>query len=343
MQEGKTVLKCATGDPRGMILAFTSGKLKPVADWLDQPSLELLPYFPSLFDKLGVKFLGDLPGVTVKQLEGIGMKPIDITRFIAAAKALKVPSSTAPSSAAAAGSIHFEPRVFPTLGASKSQKAGHGEALATMHMRALGFHDAVVSGCAKRSEFPTDWDGLLPKAIAYVDDPDGGIDICASGAVAQVKSVWSEPIGEPLMRDLFGAASNGHSAKRRLFYASHKGYTAQAAAYADGMRIALFTFTDQGVVTPVNDVARELVSAAGGKRKRPAAPTGSCLRWSKEEVQQWLESCGFEAFAGSFSIVDGSDLKGLTADDLSTLQPPIVGFPAKKLLQAIKQLEPIEL
>ena len=329
-------------------LAEAGANLGPIGDWLDQPGLGLLPYLPSLSEKLGVKYPDDLPGITKEDLKAIGMKPVEITRFIAAAQKLKAPSI--PSSAApVAGSIPFQPRPFPSLGASPAQKAGHGEALATMHMRAFGFHDAVVSGCAKRGEFPNDWSGLLAKAIAYVNEKDGGIDICASGAVAQVKSEFAgKPIGEPILRDFYGAASKGHTTQRRLFYAGPRGYSPEAAKWAGETDIALFTFTDQGVVSPENDLARDLVSAAqpsgaaGANKHKRSAPAGPCTGWRKEQVQQWLESCEFEAFAGSFSIVDGSDLKGLTAADLATLQPPILGFSAKKLLQAIRQLEPSE-
>lgn len=95
MQKGLSVLQNATGDICGIIVAFTSGKLKPVADWLVQH--DLLLCFPALFDKIGVKVVTDLSGLTTEQLSRIGMKAADITRFTAAVQALKAPTKPPPS------------------------------------------------------------------------------------------------------------------------------------------------------------------------------------------------------------------------------------------------------
>ena len=127
------------------------------------------------------------------------------------------------------------------------------------------------------------------------------------------------------------------------------------AQYADEAGIALFTFTAHGVVSPANALAEQLLSAspqqqqpqqqqpAAGqelaKRKRADAPAGAWSSWSTDEVATWLESAGFAHYIPCFSMVEGGDLKELTADDLAGLPPPVISaFVAKKLLAAIAKL-----
>ncbi len=76
------------------------------------------------------------------------------------------------------------------------------------------------------------------------------------------------------------------------------------------------------------------------KRQRTTAPTTTWMQWSKDEVAQWLDSEGFEHYTPCFSMVNGADLKGLTAEDLlSGLPPPAISaFVAKKMLAAIAKL-----
>ncbi|WP_432543847.1 restriction endonuclease [Kineococcus sp. SYSU DK002] len=86
--------------------------------------------------------------------------------------------------------------------------------------------------------------------------PDGGIDIVADGAVAQVK-LHGKPMGRPPLQQLRGASRDGDA----LLFFSASGYTAQGREWADTVGMALFTFDRQGEPEPVNEVAQELFHA----------------------------------------------------------------------------------
>lgn len=119
------------------------------------------------------------------------------------------------------------------------------ELAAVDHMRVLGFTDARVTGAGA----------------------DGGIDVIARDAVAQVKH-YSQPIGVGPVRELRGVA-DAH--QRLLFYASG-GYTAAARQFADDRGIALFSLQELGHITALNEAAARLsarpapASAAGRSR-----------------------------------------------------------------------------
>lgn len=110
------------------------------------------------------------------------------------------------------------------------------EELAAGHMRSIGFADA------KRT----------PEGV------DGGIDVVASSAVAQVKS-WDTAVGAPEIQRLRGAA---HNIDHALFY-SRSGYTVAARDAAAGSRVALFGFTALNEILPENSVAEELLKGGG--------------------------------------------------------------------------------
>ncbi|MFM9593120.1 restriction endonuclease [Streptomyces scabiei] len=114
------------------------------------------------------------------------------------------------------------------------------ELAAVDHMRSLGFTDARVT----------------------VAGADGGIDVIASDALAQVK-YYSQPIGVGPIRELRGVADSHH---HLLFYASG-GYTASALKFADDRGIALLSFLEHGRITPLNTAASRL-------SHRPARTTG---------------------------------------------------------------------
>ncbi|MBF6095033.1 restriction endonuclease [Nocardia cyriacigeorgica] len=121
------------------------------------------------------------------------------------------------------------------------------EQAAAVKMRALGFHDARITNRG----------------------PDGGIDVIASGAVAQVK--WHiNPVGRPDVQRLYGARGNRHDLGM-LFFAAIK-YTAGAIAYADEVGIALFVMRYDGELFAQNGAARQLIKAA--PRQQPLSLTG---------------------------------------------------------------------
>ncbi|WP_136975276.1 restriction endonuclease [Streptomyces californicus] len=117
------------------------------------------------------------------------------------------------------------------------------ELAAADHMRSLGFTDARVTGAGA----------------------DGGIDVVARDAVAQVKH-YSQPIGVGPIRELRGVADSHH---HLLFYASG-GYTASARQFADEREVALFSIPELGHITPLNPAAVRLST-------RPAPSAG----WSR--------------------------------------------------------------
>ena len=110
------------------------------------------------------------------------------------------------------------------------------EELAVAHMRHLGFADARRTAAGA----------------------DRGLDVLATGAVAQVKH-HAQPVGAPDVQRLRGAA---HGVNRPVFY-SRNGYTTQAVDFADRADVALFAFDEHNSVTPVNRHAYVLASNQG--------------------------------------------------------------------------------
>lgn len=132
----------------------------------------------------------------------------------------------------------------PQIEAAPDEQAGpavsswqQAEALAAWHMQKLGFDDAKMTP---------------PGA-------DGGLDVRATDAVAQVKH-YATPIGAPVIQQLRGAA---HGQGAALFY-SMSGYTKAAVEYANDAAVALFTYNESGVVQPFNHAAQILHDRAGG-------------------------------------------------------------------------------
>lgn len=130
---------------------------------------------------------------------------------------------------------------------------GMAEELAVAHLRRLGFADA------RRTP---------PGA-------DGGIDAQGTGVVAQVK-FHAQPVGAPDVQRLRGTA---HGLAHAVFYAL-SGYTAAAVTYAGRADVALFTFTTENVVTPVNKTADVLVRASGSR-----TPTQELARFLGEGLR----------------------------------------------------------
>lgn len=104
------------------------------------------------------------------------------------------------------------------------------ESLAAKHMEDLGFQSVLLSGAGS----------------------DGGIDISAQGAAAQVK-FRSSPTGSPEIQQFGGAALQFRD---KLFYSNS--YTAKAVVQADALGIALFIFSKNGEMEPSNSRARAL-------------------------------------------------------------------------------------
>jgi Restriction endonuclease len=94
--------------------------------------------------------------------------------------------------------------------------------------------------------------------------PDGGIDVEARHAAAQVKS-WMTPVGSPEVQQVKGAAFDG----RQAIFFSLAHYTDAAKKFAKGSGVALFRFTGyDGTDEAVNSFARGMQT-----RSRPADET----------------------------------------------------------------------
>lgn len=118
------------------------------------------------------------------------------------------------------------------------------EEMAATHMRQLGFPDA------KR----------MPVG------PDGGVDVTASGAIAQVK-FRAQITGRPELQRLFGARGLDQT-KALIFYSSAR-YSPAAVQYADLVEVALFTYDVHGHTNAVNAVATKLEEAGAAARAEP--------------------------------------------------------------------------
>ena len=138
----------------------------------------------------------------------------------------------------------FQPKLFPPLDAPRNVVSEHAENLALQYMIWLGFHDA--------------------RRVGHINEPDCGIDISSTHAVAQVKALWhGNKVQRPVIQAFTGACSvKEHVLKgNRLFFAPL--YTSDAAAYADEQKMKLFSFNPAGQVCPENAAARELLAVVG--------------------------------------------------------------------------------
>lgn len=115
--------------------------------------------------------------------------------------------------------------------------AYEAEENAAVQLRSLGFSDARVT-----------------KSGA-----DGGIDVRASGAIAQVK--WrAGQVGRPELQRLFGA--RGKRFELQLFFFAASPYSTHAVSYANEVDMALYTYDPTGRITPVNPVANRIAARA---------------------------------------------------------------------------------
>ena len=177
----------------------------------------------------------------------IAAPPVPVVPVAPAPMPVALPEDEVPTRAEVSVPVEAVP-VFtydvPQIEAAPDERAGpavsswqQAEALAAWHMQKLGFDDAKMTP---------------PGA-------DGGLDVRATDAVAQVKH-YATPIGAPVIQQLRGAA---HGQCAALFY-SMSGYTKAAVEYANDAAVALFTYNESGVVQPFNHAAQILHDRAGG-------------------------------------------------------------------------------
>lgn len=177
----------------------------------------------------------------------------------------------------------FKARPFPTRASDRAltknatQQGYHAEVLAAAYMRWLGYADA------KANTGPTDMS-------------DGGVDVRSSGALAQVKCMFTSGgiVGRTALAQLAGdaLAQPGGRGKRLLFFAgSTNGYTPEAKAYAENVALvypmALFTFDRLSCVAPANDAARGLVAI---RVNRSISVDGAHLPKPKATARTWKKA-----------------------------------------------------
>jgi len=90
--------------------------------------------------------------------------------------------------------------------------------------------------------------------------PDGGVDVSASGAAAQVKA-GDTPTGRPIVQQIYGIADQ-QGKKAVLFTVA--GVTGEAAAWADQAQVAVFQLDLAGQVRALNGHAQEMLTHAEG-------------------------------------------------------------------------------
>lgn len=160
-----------------------------------------------------------------------GGAPLRIRGSAAAAHLFDVTPPRQPTGAVT-GAVTGEPDAGDVVGSWQE-----AEALAAWHMKKLGFDDAQLTAAGA----------------------DGGLDVVAKSAVAQVKHYTGSPTGAPAVQQLRGA---GIGVDWALFYAL-SGYTRAALDFAESANVALFKYDTEGTVEPVSAAAKHLTERAG--------------------------------------------------------------------------------
>ncbi|GGO94396.1 hypothetical protein GCM10011584_35330 [Nocardioides phosphati] len=193
------------------------------------------------------------------------------------------------------------------------------ETLAATHMRHLGFQDVHQTP----------------------EGADGGVDVRASTAVAQVKH-YASPVGAPMVQQLRGAA---HGQDWALFYAL-SGYTAKAVEFAASSHVALFTYTADGHVAPVNEAARYLVERAGEEFDPSQFSAEEDLRARAkaafdDALARFLDTAQ-RALAFSQTIPNGRALRAGLQSENERLMARIQHWKAQDRLPLIEYLDGVE-
>lgn len=93
--------------------------------------------------------------------------------------------------------------------------------------------------------------------------PDGGLDVVAERAIAQVKAE-GHLTGAQVVRQLAGLTVGGTHRRKDIVFFSTFGYSRDAVATAEEIGVALFRFADRGEAVPESSAAKRLLEAAAG-------------------------------------------------------------------------------
>ncbi len=143
-------------------------------------------------------------------------------------------------------------------------------------------------------------------ATARPGGPDRGIDVRATGALAQVKNRPSQ-VGRPDIQRLLGAAIDHPDAK--LFFFAAGGFSAAAIEEADRRDIALFTFVLDGTMSAVNESARR-ASRSPVRALSTAPPESTPVVTGKGSflAEKWRVIAGILCLIAPFAYLGDPDI-----------------------------------
>jgi hypothetical protein len=155
----------------------------------------------------------------------------------------------------------------------------------------------------------------FPDAVVTPSGADGGVDVRASRAVAQVKA-RSTGTPRPDVQQLQGIASA--EGKLGVFF-SLAGYTAGAIEWAESARVALFVLESTGTARPIGALAEELMNRAVSIAVEPDETLGAFLTEAEESGSiSW--HLLVHLVPGDEGIADGRALAELLA---ATIDKPL--------------------
>jgi hypothetical protein len=165
----------------------------------------------------------------------------------------------------------------------------------------------------------------FPDAGVTESGRDGGIDVRATGALAQVKRE-AKPVGRPAVQNLVGA--RGRDASLHLFFFSLSGYSQTAFEYAAQIGIALFQYDRFGSMTGVNARARRIVDRAREPVPTIEAP-GEDAKVMRMFDPEDVAVCYFRATISDFTrailqmhrMGSGGEKRAVTKDRKTTIAP----------------------
>lgn len=142
----------------------------------------------------------------------------------------------------------------------------------------------LISSWAEAEEAAAEWVTWFGYGTATrtADGPDGGIDVMADHAVAQVKD-HGRAITAGTVKELAAVAS--YYGKTGILFA-RAGYTADAVTWADRLEVLLFTFDLQGRPEPLNLAARRARETEGvDGASAPGGESGAVAVTSQAELR----------------------------------------------------------
>lgn len=145
---------------------------------------------------------------------------------------------------------------------------------------------------------------------------DGGIDIRAIGALAQVKFEAAQ-VGAPAVQRLVGA--RGREYETELLFFSGAGFAGPAVAYADTMDVALFRYDLLGRMAAQNQSARDLLARSATSAPHLVTPTGKAtpIPAVRREGRGWLRrnwTLLLGLFFAAQALVNGAGVIAGTAE-----------------------------